>query len=573
MKKIYLESGAEIFYRAAGYGPPAILQHGWGGSSQYWQGTMGSLSDIRTVYALDLPGYGQSPPVTVQEANPEFLASLIIEFADALGLERFDLIGHSFGSNLVSYVAADNPHRVNQMVLTCPATYRNEGERRMIKVVHTMMGMTLRLRRPWISRVPTLYRRFSGRFFHRLPKDANLLREGFEDFLRMDRRTASESAISAANDAVNGVLSRVTVPTLVIGASNDSIMPRHGPSTVAQFVPNSRLIWIEDCGHLPMVERPEVYHWLLRDFLLGGMTLQAEPEEMAHSLPRPRMAVQEPAPEAPPRPAAVTRRQTRDGLRERMNRPSRPRSRGDARPQPGPVPQQSLEVEAEPANPTREPIPTRSAPPPQPDNPTREPIPDRRKPAAPPQPDNPTREPIPPRRKSAAPPRLAARAQTDTREQVSRAQEQAAHAEEQATIAREAAQSVQQTATDYQQSPQPVHMEAVGPTQSLEPAEPETTEEGPTRAQNVIPSIKPQNRVTAQQAAAAAAARQAERARTAAQEAAEAARKAAEEAAESAAKQAEVAAKQASAAANAAQQAATAARQALYEIGSHTSGS
>ncbi len=571
MKKIYLESGAEIFYRAAGYGPPVILQHGWGGSSQYWQGTMGSLSDIRTVYALDLPGYGQSPPVTVQEANPEFLAALIIEFADALGLERFDLIGHSFGSNLVSYVAAEQPHRVNQMVLTCPATYRNERERRMIKVVHTMMGMTLRLRRPWISRVPSLYRQFSGRFFHRLPKDANLLREGFEDFLRMDRRTASESAISAANDAVNGILSRVTVPTLVIGASNDSIMPRHGPSTVAQIIPNSRLIWIEDCGHLPMVERPEVYHWLLRDFLLGGMTLQAEPEELPHSLPRPRMAVQEPAPEEYPRPATVTRRQTRDGLRERMNRPPRPRSRGDARQQPGPIPQQSLEVETEPANPTREPIPTRSAPPPPPANPTREPIPSRRKPAA--------------------PPRLAARAQTDTSNQVNRAQEQAAHAEEQAAIAREAAQAVQQTASEYQQPPQPVHMHAVAPGRAAEAVAPDNTEAGspgqaaaaplpdsteeeaPTVARNVIPSIKPQARVTAQQAAAAAAARQAERARTAAHEAAEAARKAAEEAAESAAKQAEVAAKQASAAANAAQQAATAARQALYEIGYHTSGS
>lgn len=331
MLKINLPSGPIIHYRQIGAGPPLLLQHGWGGSSLYWQGTAAHLADIRTVYSIDLPGYGQSPPMITDQATPQRLAELIIEFMDSLGLEQIELVGHSFGSNLVSYVAADNPERVPRLVLTCPATYRDNGERRMIKVVHRLMGLTLRLRRPWVGNMPTVYRRFSERFFYRLPKDQIILREGFEDFLRMDRRTATESAISAANEAVNDALQRIMVKTLIIGASNDQIMPRHGPSTVAQLIPGSRLVWIENCGHLPMVERPEVYHWLLRNFLTSGYTSQPIPAATANPVPvissqasPVSVDIAQPAPEPEPVPASAPAPQSAQRAGEQPPDPARP---------------------------------------------------------------------------------------------------------------------------------------------------------------------------------------------------------------------------------------------------------
>lgn len=87
------------------------------------------------------------------------------------------------------------------------------------------------------------------------------------DFLKMDRRTALETAASAGDAAINPALAALGCPTLVLGARQDKIMPPPGTPEVARLVPDSRLVWLERCGHLPMLERPAVYHAALRDFL------------------------------------------------------------------------------------------------------------------------------------------------------------------------------------------------------------------------------------------------------------------------------------------------------------------
>jgi pimeloyl-ACP methyl ester carboxylesterase len=226
------------------------------------------LADIRTVYALDLPGYGDSPPIP-EAATGERLATAVMEFADALGLEQFDLNGHSFSAGVCAYVAARHPHRVRRLVLTSTSTYRNGIERRMMGPMHSVLTLWTALRRPWMGRTPLVYRNVSRRFFHRLPSDDGLLGEIFADFLRMDRRTASESANSAADPNFHMVLQSINTPTLVVSGSNDTIMPTVGTPLIADLVPNAELVWIEQCGHLPMIEQPHQYHQVVRHFLNG----------------------------------------------------------------------------------------------------------------------------------------------------------------------------------------------------------------------------------------------------------------------------------------------------------------
>lgn len=267
MKKIAL-AGGPICYRDAGDGPPVVLLHGWGGSSRYWQTTMEALAASHRVYAPDLPGYGESPPLPDVASN-ERLAALVIEFADALGIERFALNGHSFAASIAVYLAAGWPERVDRLVLTCAGTYRNTRERHIVNLVHHMMAGWMQLRRPWMGRQRWIYRGIARRFFYRVPEDDALLRANFADFLRMDRRAAVEGAASAGNATYNATLQRVTTPTLVIGARQDRIMPTVGTPFVAELIPHSRLVWIERCGHLPMIERPDEYNRVVCDFLIG----------------------------------------------------------------------------------------------------------------------------------------------------------------------------------------------------------------------------------------------------------------------------------------------------------------
>lgn len=258
-----------VLYRRAGVGTnaPLLLLHGWGGSGRYWRGALEALGAERAVLAPDLPGFGLSPPLR-GPASSERMAELVIAFADALGLERFDLNGHSFCAGVAVYVAARWPERVRRLVLTCFSTFRSEWERQVVDQVHHVMALWMALRRPWMGRSPRLYRAIAGRFFYRTPSDDALLRENFADFLRMDRRTALETAASAGSAAITSALRAVQAPALIIGARQDQIMPPAGTPEVARLLPNSQLIWIERCGHLPMLERPALYHNLLRTFLL-----------------------------------------------------------------------------------------------------------------------------------------------------------------------------------------------------------------------------------------------------------------------------------------------------------------
>ncbi len=283
MQQITLASGL-VGYRQGGSGFPLILVHGWAGSSRNWHKTLACLADVQQVYALDLPGYGASPPLQ-DRATGKRLAEVVLEFADALGLEQFDLNGHSFSAGVCAYLAARCPHRVRRLVLTSTSTYRNGVERRMMGPMHSVLSLWTALRRPWMGHTPLVYRTVSRRFFHRLPGDNEMLCALFDDFLRMDRRTASQSADSAADPDFHTVLRSIRVPTLVVSGRNDTIMPTVGTPLIASLIPGARLAWIEQCGHMPMLEQPEQYHQIVREFLNGGGDGSGDGHAVLHAAP------------------------------------------------------------------------------------------------------------------------------------------------------------------------------------------------------------------------------------------------------------------------------------------------
>jgi pimeloyl-ACP methyl ester carboxylesterase len=259
-------SGVTAYYRRAGRGRPLILLHGWGGSSSLWQETLHRLADGHDVIAPDLPGFGQSAPMS-GPLSIERLADWVLAFADRLGLATFDLNGHSLSGAVAVHVAARRPRRVRRLVLTGFSTFKDERERKLVDAIHHVIALWLSLRRPWMAERDAFVRLIGGRFVYQLPTERGPLREAMRDFMRMDKRTALETARGAGNPAISTALAAVDVPALVIAGRNDQIMPPAGAPVAAQRLRFGRLQWIERCGHLPMLEYPQEYHRLLADFL------------------------------------------------------------------------------------------------------------------------------------------------------------------------------------------------------------------------------------------------------------------------------------------------------------------
>ena len=103
-------------YLQAGSGPPLILIHGLMGYSFSWRFTIPALAPHATVYAIDNLGAGLSPANPGMDRTVRATAERVLQFADAVGIRTFDLLGTSHGGGVAIIVAA-----------ICAE--RNEGER------------------------------------------------------------------------------------------------------------------------------------------------------------------------------------------------------------------------------------------------------------------------------------------------------------------------------------------------------------------------------------------------------------------------------------------------------------
>ncbi len=99
--------------------PPLLALHGWLDNAASFTHLAPLLAEHRRVIALDLPGHGHSAHLP-ERARRYHLADQVdnvLDFADALGLDRFDLLGHSLGAGIASLTAAAAPARIERLLL------------------------------------------------------------------------------------------------------------------------------------------------------------------------------------------------------------------------------------------------------------------------------------------------------------------------------------------------------------------------------------------------------------------------------------------------------------------------
>lgn len=248
--------------------PPLLLIHGWGGSGRYWKATVDRLGNEYSIIVPDLPGVGRSLPV--RGARNIFNQAAAVEaLIDHLGIGSLYVVGHSMGAAIAILFATRRPALIPRLVLTAVSFARNDSERNTFLGIMSVASVVMRLRGTWMADVPWLVQQSAQRYFYRVPDQPDLLRAGFIDYLQMDHGTAIASARSAVSPAIVEAARSIRTPTLFIFGRQDQAMPTENADYTAQTIPGSQMRWIEECGHLPMVEHPDEYVAIVRGFLEG----------------------------------------------------------------------------------------------------------------------------------------------------------------------------------------------------------------------------------------------------------------------------------------------------------------
>jgi len=240
-----------------GEGEPVILLHGWGSSGESLCGVAKVLEDLFRVYAIDLPGFGWTPPPPAAWGTRDY-ASHVEAFMDSTGIPAASVLGHSFGGRIALALAAQSPRRVRRLVLVASAGIRpRRGPGHSLKVAVAKLGTRLFSLPMW------------GRLGDRIVSTVSQ-RIGSRDYRNAGRMRPT--LVRVVNEDLRGILSSIRVPTLILWGDKDQEVPRSSMEIMVQGIWGSRLEVLEGAGHFPFVDCPDRFGRLVKDFLCQGCT-------------------------------------------------------------------------------------------------------------------------------------------------------------------------------------------------------------------------------------------------------------------------------------------------------------
>ena len=274
--------GVRLFYNTVGSGDQvAVLLHGGPGSNinAVWP-DLEPIADDRKIVMYDQRGGGRSQIVT----DPRLLtAAHHVRDLEAvrvrLRLDRFALIGESWGSLLAVLYASEHPERVERLLLLGPAPPTRAIMNRRLDESDATMGMRARLgavvkemprSHDPIATCKAFFDLYTPQFFahpenigRRRGSSCNGPAAGVRNYFIVNEATFA----SLGDYDVRPQLRKLTMPALVVEGEKSIPSTVESARAFAEALPRATLLLVADAGHYPQVERPDLFFPPVRAFL------------------------------------------------------------------------------------------------------------------------------------------------------------------------------------------------------------------------------------------------------------------------------------------------------------------
>jgi len=252
-KKILIK-GIESSFKIEGEGKPLLILHGWGAGSGSWTEVIKRLSDKGyKVICPDFPGFGKSQTPPKAWSVSDYL-NWLSDFTNHLNLDKFYLIGHSFGGRIAIKFAGKYPERLEKLILCSPAGIK----------------MKFGLKTSLISLIAEFGKvAFSFKFL-RIFKDT--ARGIFYVFLRSKdyvkaKGVMRETVKKVIEEDLSSYLSEINSNTLIIWGRKDKMVPVEYADAFKKSIKDSKLEILNGVGHSPHLEAPEKLSEIIIKFL------------------------------------------------------------------------------------------------------------------------------------------------------------------------------------------------------------------------------------------------------------------------------------------------------------------
>lgn len=245
----YLEGGPKD-------GEVVVLVHGFGADKDHWSMAAPHITDRYRLIAPDLPGFGENDLSLARSYRIKAQADRLVEFLDALGIEKCHLGGNSMGGFIALQAALDHPDRLKSLTLVNNAGVVGSSDSELQQAVAAgenplvmrELGDVDGLMAFVMHKPRAIPGQFKKVMFHEAKRREALLDKVFEDII-----------LDALEAPATDRLGEVQTRTLIIWGKHDRVIDVSCVPVLEQGIKGAQAVVFDHVGHLPMMEDPEAF--------------------------------------------------------------------------------------------------------------------------------------------------------------------------------------------------------------------------------------------------------------------------------------------------------------------------
>ncbi|MGX1776230.1 alpha/beta fold hydrolase [Nocardia brasiliensis] len=268
---VFEHQGRAVAYDRVGSGTPVVFLHNAGTQRHIWDDQVAALRDDHEVFAIDLPGYGQSEQPAAGYRLADYVR-MLGAFLDAHRLASVALVGNCLGSATALRYAMDRPERVRALVLINPLTWdtARSGQSAALAWADARLPLGPLARRlalpgPAVSLI--IGNQLGARGRAQQLQNSPRLRAHWSDRGRLQALHGLVQDFPAFAAFDEFTPPAAFAPICTIWGRQNRILSARAGARLSRTLRAHTAVELPDCGHLPMVEDPARVSAIITDFL------------------------------------------------------------------------------------------------------------------------------------------------------------------------------------------------------------------------------------------------------------------------------------------------------------------